>query len=274
MDATDAMKLQRHLGFFSGALPQSPAVDTSPESVDDQTKPSLASSIVEQATSSLSNSKTSSSCTANNKKTGLLSLPTEILTMILEILLVRNETSIALPIINHYRFPDLKPDVSLEVVQTCKRLNGIGKPLFYGHNIFNLEPHIRQYASWTPAFTPLNQNSLALIEHLEVCVDDLGVHHFPPHGGAIYVVLSKALRLYPYPYPGGGMGNVQSIQCVFENSFETQMLVLTHSDKGGELRKLALERVLSLVVSHTPQGTDMLTLVANCMTAWSRGMLC
>ncbi|ERF75796.1 hypothetical protein EPUS_01626 [Endocarpon pusillum Z07020] len=241
MDATDAMELQRHLEFFTGPLPATPAVNTSPESLHDQAKPSLASSLAGQAISCLSDSTASSSSTANNKKTNLLSLPHEILTMILTILLVRNETSIALPTIDHYKFPDLKPDISPAVLQTCKRLNDIGKPLLYGRNIFHLEPHIRPYASSTRGFTPLSHKSLALIEHLEVPVEGLDVHHMPPRNGAICVALSEAARFYPYPYPGGGMGNVQSIQCVFEHSIDTQTCVLTHLDTDEEFRKLVLE---------------------------------
>ena len=271
MDATDAMEVQRHLEFFTGPLPATPAVDTSPKYLDSQAEPSSASSIARQATSCLSHSAASSSSTANNRKTNLLSVPSEILTMILEILLVRNETSIALPTIDHYNFPDLKPDVSPAVLQTCKRLNDIGKPLLYGRNVFNLEPHIRPYASPTKGFTLLSHKSLALIEHLEVRVEDLDVHHMPPRNGAICVGLSEAVRFYPYPYPGGGMGNVQSIQCVFQNSIDTQTFVLTHLDMGEEFRKLVLEFLShpgDIASAPWHKYADLSRKLYDCMIKW------
>lgn len=271
MDATDAMELQRHLEFFTGPLPATPVVDTSPESLRDQAKPSLALSLAGQAISRLSDSTASTSSTANNKKTNLLSLPNEILTMILTILLVRNETSIALPTIDHYKFPDLKPDISPAVLQTCKRLNDIGKPLLYGRNIFHLEPHTRLYASSTPGFTPISHKSLALIEHLEVPVEGLEVHHMPPVNGAICGGLMEAARFYPYPYPGGGMGNVQCIQCVFGNSTETQNFVLTHHDMGKELRKLELDslsRPSDIVPTPWYRYIELIRQLYDCIVKW------
>ncbi|KAF7512082.1 hypothetical protein GJ744_002795 [Endocarpon pusillum] len=202
-----------------------------------------ASSLAGQAISCLSDSTASSSSTANNKKTNLLSLPHEILTMILTILLVRNETSIALPTMDHDNFPDLKPEISPAVLQTCKPLNDIGKPILYGRNIFHLSPHIRFHASSTPDFTPLSHKSLALIKHLEVRVEGLDVHHMPPRNGAICQELSEAARVYPHLYPGGGMGNLQTIQCVFEYTIATQNSVLRHLGMGALFRMIILDLV-------------------------------
>lgn len=70
--------------------------------------------------------------------------------------------------------------------------------------------------------------SLARITHLEVRVEGLEVHRLPPREGAVCVALSEAIRFYPYPYPGGGMGNVQSIQHVLENARMTRQLIAEH----------------------------------------------
>lgn len=143
-------------------------------------------------------------------KASLLSLPTELLYMILEPLLVCPGNSLPLD-----TFDDLPPrkfrtQVSAAILRTCKKLYAEGRSLLYGGNVFYIQP--------TPCYggiqvTPLTNASVAKITHIEVLTEPLYTYdRIPPPPRHDSLHLGWAIHKYPF----GMLQHVQSIHCILD----------------------------------------------------------
>ena len=191
-------ELRYHLALCSGPVPPTPRASTSTEQDDDVP------------------ATTPAEATTPKRQAHLLNLPVEILTKVLEPLLLHLRT-VSLPTFNLNECFDLRPqNPSLfpSVLSTCRLLHAIGTPILYGRNIFDLRAHSRlSIVSPTRGFTMIEPNTMRLVSQLEVEIELTIDRRMPPIVGVSSASLDDAVRHYP-----GNFQDVQAIRCVLDIS--------------------------------------------------------